>query len=360
MKILHLADNLVLGGRERRLLEVIKGLVDRGHEVTLVLFRDAIHYKEVYDLPIEIIVLQKRFKKDFFIYLKLFKICKRIQPDIIHTWGGIPSVMAVPLTHYCKKGFVNGMIANSICKPFTKDWLRARLSFPFSSVIVSNSKVGLKAYNVGSKRGVVVPNGFNFNRLEHDIDADVVKKELGILKKQVNIVGMVASINFRKDYPTFIKATLDILIKRQDVVFVIIGDGKDQPEIENMIPENTKEYFKFLGKRQDVDRFVSVFDVGVLASFAEGISNSIMEYMAFGKPVVASDVDGNRELVEDSKSGYLVPVGNSHLMSSRIISLLDNKDLAAKMGKNGTEIIKEKFSQIGMTNQYLDIYTKLK
>ncbi len=359
MKILHLADNLVLGGRERRLLEVIKGLVERGHEITLVLFRNAVHYHEVYDLPVRLIVLQKRFKKDFLVYLKLFKICRKLNPDIIHTWGGVPSVMAIPLTLYNRQKFVNGMIANSVCKPFTKDWYRSRLSFPFSSIIVSNSKIGLKAYNVSAKKGIVVSNGFNFQRLKERPDADTVKQELGILQKEIYVVGMVASINFRKDYPTFIRAALEILRKRRDILFVIIGDGEDRQAVEATIAGEYKGNFNFLGKRQDVDRFVSVFDVGVLATFAEGISNSIMEYMAFGKPVVASDVAGNRELVEDNESGYLVPVGDSSSMAARITGLLDNRELSDKMGKRGIQIIEERFSQVGMTEQYIEMYNKL-
>jgi len=359
MKILHLADNLVLGGRERRLLEVIKGLVERGHEVTLVLFRDAIHYHEVYELPIKLIVLKKRFKKDFLVYLKLFKICQDFKPDLVHTWGGVPSVMAVPLTLYCKQKLVNGMIANSVCKPFTKDWFRSRLSFPFSSVVISNSRVGLKAYKVSTRKGVIVSNGFNFKRLNGGVNLASVKDELGIANKQMYIVGMVASINFRKDYPTFIAAAINVLKTRQDVLFVIIGDGEDRQAIEKSIPNSLKTNFRFMGKRQDVDRFVAVFNVGVLATFAEGISNSIMEYMAFGKPVVASDVAGNRELVEDASSGFLVPVGDSVQMGAKIDSLLSDPRLSEMMGKRGVEIIENNFSQVGMTDKYVEVYNKL-
>lgn len=85
MKLLLVADNLVAGGRERRMLEFIKGLVERNHTVILVLFRDAIHYKEIYELPVELIVLKKRFQKDVFVYFKLFGICRRLQPDLIHS-----------------------------------------------------------------------------------------------------------------------------------------------------------------------------------------------------------------------------------------------------------------------------------
>jgi len=360
MNILFVADNLVAGGRERRMLEFIKGLLERSHSVTLVLFRDAIHYKEIFELPVELIVLKKRFRKDVFIYFKLFNVCKRIKPDLMHTWGGIPSVMAVPVALFCRVKLVNGMIANSKCIPFTKDWIRSRLSFPFSTVIVSNSKVGLDAYGASSKKGVVIPNGFNLTRLDEKFSRANVFKELELNDgHDTHIVGMVASINWRKDYPTFINAALRILAYRQDVCFLVIGDGQDREKIEAMIPGNLKKNFRFTGNRQGVDRFIRIFNVGVLATFAEGISNSIMEYMAFEKPVVASDVPGNRELVAADLSGYLVKVGDEEAMADRINALISDEVQASQMGKIGKQIILEKFTTNKMTDQYLEVYKSL-
>lgn len=360
MKVLLVADNLVAGGRERRMLEFIKGLVERKHSVALVLFREAIHYKEIFELPVELIVLKKRFRKDVFVYFKLFGICKRLQPDLVHTWGGIPSVMSVPVVVICKLKLVNGMIANSKCVAFTKDWFRSRLSFPFSSLIVSNSKVGLEAYGASLKKGVVIPNGFNLSRLDEKYDSTAVFKELELPENnKTHIVGMVASINWRKDFPTFIKAALKILEYRRDVYFLIIGDGQDREKVEAMISDDKKENFRFTGNRQGVDRFIQIFNVGVLATFAEGISNSIMEYMAFGKPVVVSDVPGNRELVEANSSGYLVEVGDEDAMADRINTLISDEAKARRMGQAGKQIILEKFTVDKMTDQYLEAYKRL-
>ncbi|MCU4155368.1 glycosyltransferase [Carboxylicivirga sp. A043] len=358
MKILHVADNLVMGGRERRLLELIKGLLSAQHEIVLVLFRDAIHYKEVHDLPIKLIVLKKRFRFDVFTYFQLFKICKETNPDVIHSWGGVPSVLAGLSSLWCKKKLVNGMIANSECKPFTMDWNRSKLSFPLSDVIVSNSNVGIKAYGVSDKKGVVISNGFDIQRLNVVYNRKETLKEINISNGQA-LIGMVASINWRKDYPTFIKSALLVLKQTTNVCFIIIGDGEDKEDVKEMIPEKQKRHFRFLGKRQDVDRFISVFDVGILASFGEGISNSIMEYMAFEKPVIASDVEGNRELVEADNSGFLVEVRNEQAMAEKILELLSDKTRSIQMGVNGKQIILERFTEKQMTEKYIKLYHQL-
>ncbi|WP_430816198.1 glycosyltransferase [Carboxylicivirga sp. RSCT41] len=358
MKILHVADNLVMGGRERRLLELIKGLLGAGHEIVLVLFRDAIHYKEVYDLPIKLIVLKKRFRFDAFVYFQLFKICRETNPDIIHSWGGVPSVFSGLSALWCRKKLINGMIANSECKPFTMDWRRSKLSFPLSHVIVSNSKVGIKAYGVSDKKGVVISNGFNTKRLDVAYNRKETLQEMGVSNGEA-LIGMIASINWRKDFPTFIKSALLVLKHTTNVGFIIIGDGEDRAEVEGMIPAGQKHHFHFLGKRQDVDRYISVFDIGVLASFAEGISNSIMEYMAFEKPVIASDVAGNRELVEADRSGFLVEVRNEHEMADKMLKLLSDKPLSVQMGEAGKRIILDRFTEEQMTERYIKLYSNL-
>jgi glycosyltransferase involved in cell wall biosynthesis len=293
-----------------------------------------------------------------FAYFELCKICKETNPDIIHSWGGMPSIFAGLAARRCRKKMVNGMIANSECKPFTMDWRRSRLSFPLSDVIVSNSQIGLQAYGVSKSKGIVITNGFNTRRLDVRYDDKQTLKELAINNGQV-LIGMVASINWRKDYPTFIRAALKILEKNRNLCFIIIGDGDDRQLVEQMIPSELRTYFRFLGNRHDVDRFISVFHIGVLASFAEGISNSIMEYMAFGKPVVASDVEGNRELVEVDKSAYLVEVGNENKMADKLLDLAHDSELARKMGEYGKQIIFDRYTEEQMTAKYLKLYNKL-
>ncbi|MCG8580250.1 MAG: glycosyltransferase [Bacteroidales bacterium] len=358
MKILHVADNLVMGGRERRLLELIKGLLRAQHEIVLVLFRDAVHYKEIYDLPIKLVILKKRFRFDAFVYFQLFEICRQTNPDVIHSWGGVPSVISGLTALWCRKKLVNGMIANSECKPFTMDWNRSKLSFPFSDVIVSNSKVGIKAYGVSERKGIVISNGFNIKRLEIVYDKEETIKDIGISNGQA-LIGMIASINWRKDYPTFIRSALLVLKQTTNVCFIIIGDGEDRADVESMIPANLKKYFRFMGKRQDVDRYISVFDIGILASFGEGISNSIMEYMAFEKPVIASDVEGNRELVKADQSGFLVEMRNESEMADKMLKLLSDKALSVEMGKAGKRIILERFTEEQMTEKYIKLYRNL-
>jgi glycosyltransferase involved in cell wall biosynthesis len=184
---------------------------------------------------------------------------------------------------------------------------------------------------------------------------------LGI--EQSYIVGMVANFYPGKDYQSFIKAALQILNERKDCAFICVGDGPQRGNVEKMIDMQLRSSFYFLGHRDDIESIVKVFDIGVLLSdthtAAEGISNSLMEIMAAGKPVIATNAGGTPELVSDGKSGFLVPSFDHEIIVQKILFLIDSEKERLEMGKRGREIIREKFSIPKMTCSYIDTYTEL-
>jgi glycosyltransferase involved in cell wall biosynthesis len=116
------------------------------------------------------------------------------------------------------------------------------------------------------------------------------------------------------------------------------------------------DHVQFLGRHKDVEKITSSFSIGVLATFTEGISNSIMEYMVMAKPVVATDCGGSRELVLEGKTGFLVPPQDPVALADRIAYLLDNPDEARRMGQAGKKHIEEHFSLKTMVDKTVDIY----
>ena len=174
---------------------------------------------------------------------------------------------------------------------------------------------------------------------------------------------MVASFSYRKDYPTFVYAAQSILSKKNDVTFICIGDGDLLEYCKLLVKPEYKKKIKFLGKQKDVESIINIFDVGVLATnsevHGEGISNVIMEYMALGKPVVVTDCGGNRELVEDGKTGFIVKPKDPLEMAEKINFLLENRKLAAEFGLRGKERLKKYFNLETMGNNFLKLYKSL-
>ena len=174
------------------------------------------------------------------------------------------------------------------------------------------------------------------------------------------VIGMVATFSNKKDYPTLINAARIIFEKRDDVTFVCVGDGERLDYCKNLVKPEHKNKIKFLGKQKDVESIVNIFDIGLLATndkiHGEGISNALMEYMALAKPVVATGCGGNKELVKNEETGFLIMARDPELMAQKISVLLDNKCLAKSFGINGRKRLEEKFNFEKMGEQFLNLY----
>jgi hypothetical protein len=150
-------------------------------------------------------------------------------------------------------------------------------------------------------------------------------------------VGMVARFGAHKDYPCYFAAAEQILARRDDITFLAIGDGPGLEAWQARFAQQPR--VRVLGRRGDVERICAVLDAGVLATavgaHGEGISNALTEFLAVGKPVVATDDGGNRELVGEHGCGLLVPPADPAALAAAIERLIDRPDEARAMGEKG-------------------------
>lgn len=357
MKILFFIDTLTAGGKERRLIELMKALKMRKDiEFEMAVMSHEIHFQEVFDLDIKIHYLVRSTKKDLSAFYKFYKICKEYRPDIVHCWDSMTAVYSVPACKLLHIKLINGMIVDAPQKQniFNKHWARAKLTFPFSDIIIGNSRAGLTAYKAPVRKSFFIYNGFNFKRTNHLEEREIVREQFNLNKKYV--VGMVASFSVYKDYKTFFSAAQLLLSRRNDVVFMVIGKETDSVLSKSFIDDTYLKHFRLLGKQSGIESLIHAMDIGVLSTFTEGISNSILEYMALGKPVVASRGGGTNEIVEDAGTGFLVNQSDPTELANKIETLLDDADLRKKMGLAGQERIKKIFTIECMADKYISFY----
>ena len=351
-----------MGGKERQLIELLKGLKRYKHiETQLVVMNQEIHYPEVYNLDIKIHYLIRSCKKDKKIFIHLYYLCKTFSPDIIHTWDSMTSFYVLPIAKWFKIKVINGSIRNATpIKTFSFDWF-SKLTFSYYDKIISNSLTGLKQYNISRINGYCIHNGFDFNRITKLKPINEMKENLGINQKKV--IGMVASFTINKDWNSFFKSARTILSKRDDVVFIAVGRGKDYKIIKSSINSELKEKIYFFSDYHPVEELINVFDIGVLTTntnyHQEGISNSIMEYMALEKPVIATNCGGNNELIINEETGFLVNNKDDQKISNLILYILDNPKLMYSIGLAGKERIEKYFNISNMVNKYIDLYEGL-
>ncbi|MEP6597560.1 MAG: glycosyltransferase, partial [Ginsengibacter sp.] len=268
MKILFFIDSLAAGGRERRLVELLKGLKSEPNiEFELVLMSNEIHYQQVFNLNIKCHFLIRTSKKDLAVFHKFYKICKYYKPHIVHCCDSMTAVVAVPSCKLLNIILVNGMVANTPVKRnvFNKHWLRAKLTFPFSSVIIGNSNAGLAAYSAPGKKSYCIYNGMDLNRFNNLKEPAFIRKEIfGDKSADIFIVGMVAGFDDRKDYNTLIEAASTLISRNDNIRFVLIGGGVDFNDIKSSVPVSLLNKIIFLGKRSDIESIVNTFDIGIL------------------------------------------------------------------------------------------------
>jgi len=357
LKVLFFIDSLRSGGKERRLTELMKLLNLRSDiHFELVVMSGDIHYQEVLDLGINIHYIIRKTKRDFSVFHSFYKLCRSYKPDIVHCWDSMTAIYSIPTCKLLNIRFVNGMVMISPehLNILNKNWWRAKLTFPFSDTIVGNSRAGLIAYNSPQNKSRCIYNGFNFERIKSLNGSDIIKDQLKI--KTRYLVGMVASFSEKKDYATYFSAAQLLLKRRNDITFLAIGSNTDSDNSKSHISVEFDTYFRLLGKKSDVESYVNAMDVCVLSTFTEGISNSILEYMALGKPVIGTDGGGTNEIVDDLKTGFLIRQANPEELAGKLAILLDNAELRAQMGMAGKDRIINFFSIDKMVNEYISLY----
>lgn len=354
MKITYLVSSLGAGGKERQISYLLKYLSSK-HSIQLIVFSSNIFYEEIKHLPIQIdIILEK--KASIKAIKQLNKLVKNFRPDIIHTWDIALHLPLIPYITFKNIRLINGAIRHA---GKLKKNLYQKILYYFSYLtsykIISNSRQGLIVEGlINNQKSIVIYNGIPVSETI-SLDANFLKN---FPEFDCKIV-MVARFNDGKDYNTFIEIAKKILFDNNKIGFFCIGDGVNKKNCEKLADSHLNTNIFFLGQRNDVHQIVNQFDIGVLLNntngHAEGISNSIMEYMAFGLPVVATNAGGTPELLNED-CGFLVPAFDVDKITSIINKLIQNPSLRRQLGNNAKTRIKEHFSLQVMYNSYEKLY----
>ena len=365
--VLFLANYLGVGGAEQQLVELVSNIdKTRFCPIVAVLYPGGALDTEISKVPgAELISLNRRGKYDFFTLIKVLRLLRRKEVDIIQPFltpatffGMLPALInRTPVTIVTERcGLRENVSWGNNAYRAVEDFLTR-----FSTVVVPNSESG-KSYllnrGIEPSRIKVIYNGINLDRLTYDPKkVDQMRSEMN-LPPDGKVVGIVARLHPAKDQFTFLKAAKLVLQAIPDARFAIVGDGVLRTELENFAHElGITSETTFFGYQRDVGSYISTFDVACLCSIdLEGCSNATLEAMALGKPVVITDVGGNRELVNDGKNGFLIPTQSAEILADRIITCINQPERSNKMGQQAKETIHTRFSLERMVNDYEELY----
>lgn len=360
MRISYILDTFGGGGKERRCLQAIQGLNRQGYnDIQVVIINNGIAYKELYDTTAKIEIIDRKNKglNQLQTAKALYELLNDFHPSIVQAWGLMSAGVVLLVKPFVEFKFLASYVAD--CD--SPRGLKSVINMVCNNAcvkIISNSKAGLKAYTTPVSKAVVIYNGFNESRFNNRIHKDEKKKELGISTKY--IVAMVAVFWKEKDWQCYIDAAKKIVVLRHDITFLAVGSGIQWDFYNNQIKDDEREYIKVLGRRDDVDEIFQTCDLSVLTSFhGEGLSNSIMESMAWGVPVIATKNGGTPEIIEDKQNGLLIDNQTPDSLSEMITSLIDNPIQLREMGEKAAKTIKDRFLLQRMTDEYIQLYKAL-
>jgi len=372
IKIANVIPNLDLGGAERQLVALAKGL-DRSRFLPVIFCLTATGplVADLEEAGIETRCFGLRGLKVWRnpirvarCLLAFFDDLKKEKPEIVH---GLLFHAYILGTFAAKLAGVPIVIASrrSLGRFKEKKWhyrLAERLANRMTDVIVANSEAVredvIRQEKVEPSRVRVIYNGIDPSL--YDLPADpTLRASLGI-PARAKVVGVVANLIHYKGHRFFLQACQEIKRKHQAVTFLLIGDGPLRRELEGLARElGLEKDVLFLGSRQDVPQLLALMDVVVLPSLEEGFPNAILEAMAAGKPVVATEVGGIPEAVVHGETGLLVPPKDPEALADAILRLLDDPQLALEMGRAGRDRVRKAFGLDRMVREMEGLYEEL-
>jgi sugar transferase (PEP-CTERM/EpsH1 system associated) len=365
--VAHIIHRLAVGGLENGLVNLINHTPAERYRHAIVAltevtdFRNRIHRKDV-----PVFSLHKSKGQDFNTYGRLFRVLRTLHPDIVHTRNLGTLEYLVPAAFAGIACRIHGEHGRDVydldgSSPKYKFLRKAVNPFVSCYTAVSNDLAQWLERLVGNSKVVRICNGVDTQRFYPRTGVRLPFGPDGFVRDQTIVVGTVGRMHTVKDQLTLVRAFLHLiqsdLIAREKLRLVMIGDGPLREKSQKLLVAAGADGFAWApGERADIPEILRAFDLFVLPSIAEGISNTILEAMASGLPVVATHVGGNPELVEQGRTGMLVPPSDPAAMAEAIRAYLHDPDKLVQHGLAGRKKVDAKFSIESMVNGYMAVY----
>ena len=361
MRIAFLIDQLNIGGTEKQLIELIRNLDKTRFEIFLYCLKDSSYFNDI-DLPCTKKVLGVSSLSSMNCLRMLYKFAKELRYrkiDIIQLFFFDSTFFGIVAAKFAGKTIISSKRDLGFWYRPHLLWLLRILSIFIDIYIVNSLSIKELIINkewVSSKKIHVIYNGISSYPNIEDDQIKSIKKQLNINENSF-IVGIVANLNRSvKRVDLLVKAAKIITDKYSQVGFVIVGDGYIRSYLENLAENlGVREYFYFTGLVDNPHPYISIFDIGVLTSDSEGFSNSIIEYMLHGKPVIATNCGGNSEIIDTSINGYLFPPGDYTCLAEYIICLIKKPNLMYQFSVCNKQKVKS-FSWDKVAELHANIY----
>jgi glycosyltransferase involved in cell wall biosynthesis len=368
IRLLKFLAYLAIGGSERQVFNIRQGLDRSRFDLHLGCFGrfDEQIPVDLSETPLEVFKIGKLYgPRALRECLRFRSYLRRHRIDVVHAYNFYANVFAVPAARLARVPVVLASIRDTGEIWTAKQRAVNRMACRLADRVVVNAetiKRGLVEEGYPSEQIVVVHNGIICPPLKEGSDR-MLHRQLGLSPNDV-LIGVVCRLARVKGLEYFLDAAPDIIARVPQAKFVIIGDNSFNPEYREELKQQTarlgmQDRVIFTGFRLDVQSIIPSLAVSVLPSLKEGLSNALLESMAAGVPVVATNVGGNPEVVIDGETGLLVPPKNPGALAEAICRVLLTPGLRQSFGQAGRRRVLEYFSNERMIRTVERLYGDL-
>ncbi|HET6882319.1 MAG TPA: glycosyltransferase [Pirellulales bacterium] len=361
-RVLHIIPTLDRSGAEKQLTLLARGLARNEFDPHVcVLSRSGPYEADLRQADIPVTVIGKSLKADPAAFWRLKRHIAALRPDLVHTWlfaansYGRGAALAAG---------VKRLVAAERCVDPWKVWhelaIDRWLALRTDRIVVNSGGIRdfYARHGLAAEKFVVIPNGVDLPP-PTDVNRSELLADLG-LPPHARLIGAVGRLWPQKRFKDLIWAADLLKVIRDDVHLLIVGDGPQRGRLEQYRRQvRIEDKVHFLGHRADVPKLMPHFDVLWLGSEYEGLPNVIMEAMSAGVPVVATDISGNRDLVVPDETGYLVPVGDRAAFARQANKVLDDTELARRLGQAARQRILSEFTVKQMVERHENLYREV-
>ena len=370
--IAHVVQHFGMGGLENGVVNLLNHMpADRYCHAVICLdgYTDFRHRLKRDD--VQFFALNKQPGQDFGLYGRLFRLLRELRPDLLHTRNLSTLEGQFVAAAAGVRARVHGEHGRDVFdlhgKNFKYNLLR-KLARPLvhQYIAVSKDLANWLEHTVGAdtQRITQIYNGVDSLRFHPRREQRAPIGPDGFMSGNALLIGSVGRMAEVKDYPNLVRAFLRLLElspeARTRARLVILGEGVARAACLDLLKQANAEQLAWLpGSRDDIADLMRQFDVFVLPSLGEGISNTILEAMACGLPVVATNVGGNSELVDEGITGTLVPPADPEKMAQALLAYFKDNAMARSHGAAGRAKIEAQFSMEAMVRGYMGVYDKV-
>lgn len=362
--ILHTIETGGPGGAETVLLTLASRLADDRYRSIALVPSDGWLRRKLLAAGIPTVIADSNAWYDFRLPRALANTIRREKVDLIHSHllgqNFYSCLIGYPLGRKTVVTF-HGLLRSSEVGGM-KGMIRVQTVKRWASAVVAVSdhlEQSLRRLGFPAEKLIRIYNGIDLDRFPM-AEGDRLRRELQC-PPHTQLVGMVANMRESKGYEHFVHAARLLANSIPQARFVAVGETEPRlnAELNDLVRKlGMQDRFLFLGFREDVPQILCDLDVFVLSSVSEGFSLSTVEAMATGRPVVATRSGGPQEIVEDGKTGLLVPPSNAEALADAIRHLLTHPAYAAQLGQNARLRVERDFSLRRMVQEYEILYER--